>query len=149
MREIKLSYATIHVTKKINVVRQQSESYMESSAFKNPPKNEEKTAEDYESLPPPNSVVTIPRYNGMLSAPSAMGGVGSGDFYDPMGIGGYSDTAANADFVENEIDIGGGYYRDSGDVYSNDLDTASTTMPEMGSGMCLMLRILSFLLFNF
>ena len=105
---------------------------MESSDFKNPPKSAKKIV-DFGDLPPPDSVVTIPRYNGMLSAPSA----GFAGGFDPA----MYDTATEA---ENEIDDGpifGGYGGEfggnNGGAYVSmltDLATSSTNMPDMNLG---------------
>ena len=106
---------------------------MESSDFKNPPKSAEKNVE-FGDLPPPDSIVTIPRYNGILSAPSAAGFEGG---FDPA----MYDTATEA---ENEIDdgpifggYGGEYGGNKGGAYVSmltDLATSSTNMPDMNLG---------------
>ena len=107
---------------------------MESSDFKNPPKSAEKNVE-FGDLPPPDSIVTIPRYNGILSAPSAAGFEGG---FDPA----MYDTVTEA---ENEIDdgpifggYGGGEYGgNKGGAYVSmltDLATSSTNMPDMNLG---------------
>ena len=98
---------------------------MDSSDFKNPPKQDKKNL-NTEELPPPDSIVTIPRYNGIISPPEY-----DPSLYDPSsGSGVYESALMTSTESENEVDIIGGMYNSK----LADLATASTNMPDFKPG---------------